>query len=155
MRLPPGGVVIGDQVGRREIGDGGAHDGDVLGSVGGRLRGGGRDGEDQIVAVAYQLAGDGLARRLVVLGVLLVDGVVDAGIIQGLHKTLVGGVERGVLGKLQHADLIGGVGGTGRAGVLGRRVAACGERERGECRGSDCGTLLNEADSLHGDHPFR
>ena len=63
-------------------------------------------------------------------------------------KPLLGLVERAVLGKLQHADLVGAV------GAGGVRRAAGAQRERGAHRGRKSGAPSNEVDTLHGNHPF-
>ena len=57
-------------------------------------------GEDEVVAVVDQLGGDGLAGGLVVLGILLVDGVLEASGVERLDEAGVRCVERLVLGQL-------------------------------------------------------
>ena len=136
-----GGVVVGHQAGGGVVGDGGAHDGDVLGCRGHGLGGGGGYDKDEVVSVAYQLGGDGRAGGLVVLGILLVDLVLDARVVQGGHDAVVGGVEGGVLGELQHADLVGLVIAVGRrrTGRATAGAAASGEGEKAEGAAGDKG----------------
>ena len=100
-------VVALDKTSRREVGDGGADDGDLVGGAGDGLGGGCRDREDEVITIVHELVGDRLTGGLIVLGVLLIDVVGDAGFVERIDKALVGGVERGVLGELQHAYLAG------------------------------------------------
>ena len=77
----------------------------------------------------HELARDGLAGGLVVLGVLLVDGDGEAGGVDGLDEALVGGVQGSVLGQLDHADLVGLLAGRGVGAVAGAAAGKdCGGR---------------------------
>ena len=157
-------VVVPHEAGGSKVGDGGAHDGDVRGGTGHGLRGGRGDGQDEVVAIVHELGGDGLAGGLVVLGVLLVDGVRDAALVQCLHEALVGVVEGVVLRELEHADLVGLV----RA-ARGSGARTAGKAERGQSQEAhglaardvlahenslerhavrQCGTALRDADAF-------
>ena len=104
-----GHIVILDQSGGREVGDGGADHGDIRGGARHGLGRGRADGQDEVAALVHELARDGLAGRLVVLGVLLADGGPDSRLLDGRDEALVRRIERRVLGELQDADLEGGV----------------------------------------------
>ena len=139
-------VVVLDQAGGGVVGDGAAHDGDVGRGAGGSLRGGRSNGIDQVDAIAHELVGDGLTRGLVVLGILLVDLDLEAALLDGLDKAVVGGIECGVLGELQNADGVVGTGGS-RAGA--RVAAASGERGEREQAGGDQKAPAADGDVLH------
>ena len=143
-------VVVGDEAGGGVVGDGGAHDGDVARRGGYGLGGRRGDDVDQVVAVARELGGDGGTGALVVVGVLLVDRVLDARLVEGLDEALVGGIEGGVLRELQDADLVGLLAGVvGRAGV---GSAARGEHEQGRAGGA--GDERAPRDGVHGSPSF-
>lgn len=78
-----------------DLGRGARH---CLGSRGG-------DGKNKVVAVVHELLRDGLAGRLVVLSIMLVNRVGDARIVERLDESLVCLVERFMLGELQDTDL--------------------------------------------------
>ena len=101
-------VVILYKAGGGVVGDGATHDGDIGSRCRGCLCGGRGDRVNEVDAVAHELRADGLAGRLVVLGVLLVELDVQTAFLEGLDKTFVGGVERAVLGELNHANGVGG-----------------------------------------------
>ena len=153
-----GGVIVLDQAGGGEVGDGGADDGDVGGGTRHGLGGGGGDREDKVAALVHERARDGLAGGLVVLGVLQIDLRADTGLFHRGDEALVGGIECGVLGELQDADLEGGVRRGGTIG-LGGGVAASGEAETADDR--ECGGAGHALDKratraggvVHGDSP--
>ena len=154
--VPAGLVVALHQTARGEVGDGRAHDGDLRGGRGGRLGCGGGDGEDQIHAVAHELARDGLAGGLVVLGVLLVGLIAQAGGVERLDETLVGGIERGVLGELQDADLVGlavrcrGARADAPRGRAGTPLAAADEAQAAGGRSGSERRAARDEDAVHG-----
>ena len=139
-------IVVLDQAGGGVVGDGAAHDGDIGRGASGGLRGRRGDGIDQVDAIAHELVGDGLTRGLVVLGVLLIDFDLKAALLDGLDKAVVGGVECGVLGKLQNAD---GVVGTGGCGAGTRVAAASGKRGQCEQASRDQKAPAADGDVLH------
>lgn len=151
VTLPPGASLDSTRPPSGVVGDGGPHDGDLGGGAGDRLGGRCGDGEDQVVTVVHELARDGLAGGLVVLGVLLVNLGVDARLFDGSHEALVGLVERAVLGELQHADLVGVLGGGAAAWDGFAVIATARKRTRGKKARSE-GDKVPARDTQHGDN---
>ena len=128
------GVVVLNQPRGGEVGDGSADDRNVGGCTRDRLGGRRGDSEDQVAILIHERARDGLAGRLVVLSILLIDRGIDARRLDRGDKALVGGVEGGVLGELQDADLVRCTGGRSRTGI-GGTIATAADKAEAACSG--------------------
>ena len=93
------------------------------------------DRVDEVIAIVYELLGDGLAGGLLAGRILLIDLVGNSGIIECLYEALVCLIECGMLYELKYADLIGLA--IARLGCrCGRRIGlCCGCRRLCCCRG--------------------